>query len=79
MKDINRIQFQSHPYHLVDPSPWPLAVSMSMLVVTVSAVMYMHGFEYGGYLLNLGLILTVTGMSLWFRDVIVEGNLCFLQ
>ena len=74
MTQINRIQFQSHPYHLVDPSPWPLALSMSLLVLTVSAVMYMHGFNYGGYLLNLGLILTITGMSLWFRDVIVEST-----
>ena len=74
MNNINRIQFQSHPYHLVDPSPWPLALSMSLLVLTVSAVMYMHGFNYGGYLLNLGLILTVSGMSLWFRDVIVEST-----
>ena len=71
---LNHIQFQSHPYHLVDPSPWPLALSVSLLVLTVSAVMYMHGFHYGGYLLSLGLLLTVSGMALWFRDVIVESS-----
>ena len=40
----NRIKFQSHPYHLVDPSPWPLALSFTLLILTVSTVMYLHGF-----------------------------------
>src|ERR1700733_14831559 len=43
--------------------------------MAIGAVMYMHGFSYGGYLLNLGFILTVYGMILWFRDVISEGTL----
>ena len=34
----------------------------------------MHGYPNGGTIFSLGLILTVTGMVLWFRDVIVEGN-----
>lgn len=72
--NINRSRYQSHPYHLVDPSPWPISASFAMLVVTLSAVMYMHGFKYGGYLLNLGTILISTGMALWLRDVIVEGT-----
>lgn len=76
MMNINLIKnrYQTHPYHLVDPSPWPIATSFAMLVVTLSAVMYMHGFQYGGYLLNLGIILISTGMALWLRDVIIEGR-----
>ena len=74
MISIKRSQFQAHPYHLVDPSPWPIAMSFSLLVLTVSAVMYMQGFPYGGYLLNIGTILTVSGMALWFRDVIIEST-----
>ena len=74
MTQLNKGQFQLHPYHMVDPSPWPLSLSFSLLIMAISAVMYMHGFPYGGYLLNLGFILTSTGMALWFRDVIVEGT-----
>ena len=74
MNNVSRTQFQFHPYHLVDPSPWPIAMSFSLLVLTVSAVMYMQGFPYGGYLLNIGTILTVSGMALWFRDVIIEST-----
>jgi len=74
MNQINRNQFQSFPYHLVDPSPWPILVSFSLLSLTLGAVMYMQGFIYGGQLLSLGFTLTVFGMILWFRDIITEGT-----
>ena len=74
MNKINRNQFQSFPYHLVEPSPWPILVSFSLLNLTLGAVMYMQGFTYGGYLISLGFTLTVFGMILWFRDIITEGT-----
>jgi cytochrome c oxidase subunit 3 len=74
MNKINRNQFQSFPYHLVDPSPWPILVSFSLLSLTLGAVMYMQGFNHGGQLLSLGFTLTVFGMILWFRDIITEGT-----
>ena len=56
--NINLIKknYQSHPYHLVDPSPWPIATGFALLVLTLSAVMYMHGINYGCYLVKLGVI-----------------------
>jgi cytochrome c oxidase subunit 3 len=76
MNSINlRNKFQYFPFHLVDPSPWPILVSFSLLSMTTGAVMYMHGFANGGLLLNLGFVLTASGMALWFRDVITEGTL----
>lgn len=66
-------KFQAFPFHLVEPSPWPILTSSSLLIVTFSAVMYFQGFSNGGKLLALGLILTTFGMILWFRDVIIEG------
>ena len=69
-----RPQFQANPFHLVEPSPWPLITSFALLTTTVSAVMYFHGYNNGGYLVALGLISTVGAMSLWFRDVIAEGT-----
>jgi cytochrome c oxidase subunit 3 len=32
--------------------------------MAVGAVMYLHGYYYGGYLLSLGFIITVYGMIL---------------
>ena len=74
MKNITRTQYQAFPYHLVEPSPWPILTSFALLTLTTSAVMYFHGFANGGELLTLGFCLTAGGMILWFRDVIVEGT-----
>ena len=71
-RTINKFQF--FPFHLVDPSPWPILLSFSLLNLTIGAVAYMHGFSYGGYILTLGFILTTYGMILWFRDVIIEAT-----
>ena len=35
-------QSQKHDYHLVDPSPWPLATSFATLVTAVGSVYYFH-------------------------------------
>ncbi|KAF8223974.1 cytochrome c oxidase, subunit III [Tricholoma matsutake] len=71
---ININKFQHFPFHLVDPSPWPILLSFSLLNLTIGAVLYMHGYYYGGTILTLGFIFTVSGMTLWFRDVITEGT-----
>lgn len=72
MNNINK--FQHFPFHLVDQSPWPILLSFSLLNLTIGAVLYMHGFQNGGTVLLIGFILTVSGMTLWFRDIIVEGR-----
>lgn len=67
-------KFQYFPFHLVDPSPWPILLSFSLLNLTIGAVCYMHGYTYGGYVLFIGFILTTYGMILWFRDVVIEAS-----
>ena len=71
-KTLNK--FQHFPFHLVDPSPWPILTSFSLLNLTIGAVSYMQGFPYGGYILISGFILTLSGMVLWFRDIVIEGR-----
>jgi cytochrome c oxidase subunit 3 len=66
---------QRHPFHLVDPSPWPLVTATAAFVTTTGAVMYMHGYNGGGSMLSLGLIFLVSTMMIWWRDVIREGTL----
>ena len=59
---------------MVDTSPWPILTSFALLNLTVSAVMYFHGYENGGFLLSQGFVLTAYSMVMWFRDVILEGK-----
>jgi cytochrome c oxidase subunit 3 len=63
-----------HPYHLVDPSPWPLMGSLGALASTMGGVMYMHSFAGGGILLSLGLGTILYTMFVWWRDVVREST-----
>jgi cytochrome c oxidase subunit 3 len=74
MLNLNRSIFQSHPFHLVSPSPWPLYTSISLLTLTTSGVLSFHGFAYAENNLFLSLIALILSMSLWFRDIIAEGT-----
>jgi cytochrome c oxidase subunit 3 len=74
MSFSQRSLFQAHPYHLVSPSPWPLFTCISLLTLTTSGVLTMHGFSNAGYFLTLAFIAVVSSMSFWFRDVISEGT-----
>jgi len=65
---------QAHPYHLVEPSPWPLSVAFALLTTTLSGVMSFHGYSNGPLLLALGIIATVSSMALWLKDVSREGS-----
>src|SRR3954470_12624477 len=75
MLNLNRSNFQAHPFHLVSPSPWPLYTSISLLSLTTSAVLSFHGFAYAGNNLIMSLTSLVLSMSFWFRDIIAEGTL----
>lgn len=63
-----------HPYHLVDPSPWPIVASIGALGLTSGGVMYFHRYVYGELLATISLILILLVMVVWWRDVIREGT-----
>ncbi|MEQ1790472.1 MAG: cytochrome c oxidase subunit 3, partial [Rickettsiales bacterium] len=39
-----------HPYHLVNPSPWPALGSFALLLTMIGALMFMHNKTGGGIL-----------------------------
>ncbi|MAJ35775.1 MAG: cytochrome c oxidase subunit 3 [Candidatus Puniceispirillum sp. TMED52] len=65
---------QKHPYHLVEPSPWPALGSMAALTMAIGGVLFMHEHAYGGYLMMLGLALVLATMFYWWRDVVREAE-----
>lgn len=71
---MNLNSIQKHPYHLVDPSPWPLVTSVAVGTTAIGAAMYMHAFLYGDLILFLGLISVISCMFVWWRDVIREAT-----
>jgi cytochrome c oxidase subunit 3 len=63
-----------HSYHLVDPSPWPIVGAISAFVTTSGGVLYMHNYNYGGFVLPLGVFMILYTMFYWWRDVVREGT-----
>nr|YP_626467.1 cytochrome c oxidase subunit III [Branchiostoma japonicum]ABD48673.1 cytochrome c oxidase subunit III [Branchiostoma japonicum] len=64
--------YQVHPWHLVEPSPWPLVGGSAAFTLTVGLVMWFH--YNSTVLLVLGLMLVVVTMVQWWRDVIREAT-----
>jgi cytochrome c oxidase subunit 3 len=65
---------QKHPFHLVDPSPWPLFASIAVFVLTTGGVLYMHNYNGGHLVLIIGFCMVLYSMFLWWRDVIREAT-----
>lgn len=63
-----------HPFHLVDPSPWPLVAASGTLAATTGGVMWFHSYNNGGTICTMGILTIVYVMGTWWRDIIREGT-----
>lgn len=74
MKETTQSQpgARHHPYHLVDPSPWPFVGSLSAFVLAVGGVHYMKGGQ--PWIMVAGFALVLFTMFGWWRDVIREAE-----
>lgn len=64
---------KSHPYHIVEPSPWPISTSFSLLFVIFSSIALMKEVPYALLFLCITLSVLISCVCLWWRDVIKEG------
>nr|YP_009003502.1 cytochrome c oxidase subunit III [Chthonerpeton indistinctum]AGZ18922.1 cytochrome c oxidase subunit III [Chthonerpeton indistinctum] len=63
---------QSHAYHMVDPSPWPLTGAVAALMLTSGLAVWFH-FQ-STIILILGLTVLILTMIQWWRDIIREST-----
>lgn len=63
-----------HPFHLVEPSVWPLMTSLSVLVLGVGFVLLINAYPVGTTILLFGLGGFVACLAGWWRDVILESH-----
>jgi cytochrome c oxidase subunit 3 len=61
-----------HPYHLVDPSPWPLIASIAAFVLTFGIVQFMHG--HGVWWLAPGIVILLGTLFMWWTDIVKEAE-----
>ncbi|MFC3123850.1 cytochrome c oxidase subunit 3 [Pseudoroseomonas globiformis] len=61
-----------HPYHLVDPSPWPLVASLGAGLMLFGIILFAHHNVH--WVFGVGLLIVLATMFLWFRDVVRESR-----
>ncbi len=71
---------QNHPYHMVEPSPWPAWGAVSGLTLLGGLVLFMHevtifGVEWGPWVVALGVLLMAYTMFNWWREVVREATI----
>ena len=71
-KKIANVHKVTHPFHILDPSPWPVLGSLSALVTMIGVVLLMH--ENSFYVLAIGVMLLIGVLFGWWRDVVVEAK-----
>jgi len=60
------------PYHLVDPSPWPIIGAVGGGLTLTGIILAAH---YGSYLMLIaGAIIVLAVMFVWWRDIIKESR-----
>jgi cytochrome c oxidase subunit III len=64
---------QTHPFHLVNPSPWPIMTAFALLMLTSGGVMSMHEMAHGHWVLATGFLSVIFCAVNWWKDVIKEG------
>src|ERR1700679_3356647 len=61
-----------HPYHLPDPSPWPIIGALGGFMIVFGIVL---AAPFGSYVvLVIGALTVLTTMFFWWRDVIRESR-----
>nr|UJI65679.1 cytochrome c oxidase subunit 3 [Basilia ansifera] len=64
---------QNHPFHLVNPSPWPIFSSFSIMFIMLGMII-MFKYQYIPILLMLGIIQLIICLIQWWRDIIREST-----
>ncbi len=61
-----------HPYHMVEPSPWPAFGALGAGTLALGGVLFMH--DVTSVVMIIGALLVLLTMALWWRDVVREAT-----
>jgi cytochrome c oxidase subunit 3 len=74
LKNRNLKKQEQHPFHIVDPSPWPIITSLSLYSLALGFIMYFHYFKGGLFQLIFSFCLVILSLFRWFYDIVVEAT-----
>nr|YP_010602078.1 cytochrome c oxidase subunit III [Ocellarnaca nigra]WAM61707.1 cytochrome c oxidase subunit III [Ocellarnaca nigra] len=62
----------THPFHLVNASPWPITGAIGAFVTVSGLIMWFHQYKF--HLMAIGITITIMTMIQWWRDITREGT-----
>lgn len=74
MSNVGSGRFKTYttPFHLVDPSPWPILTAFSVFQLPISLLLYWDSNSAIYFVVTL--LIFVSILVLWMNDIIVEGT-----
>lgn len=69
-----RNRFQLFGSHEVNPSPWPILMSFALLSLGLTLGLLMHGYIINTLWLILAILVVISTIFLWTRDIIIEST-----
>ena len=73
-KNYYNSQNEQHPFHLVNPSPWPLFTAFSLLSLVLSFVLFFNYYKFGWIEFTVNFFILCFFMYCWFYDIILEST-----
>jgi len=81
LKNNFKVIAEQHPFHLVNPSPWPIFVSIFLLNIVFFLIGYLHddllyldGCTFFHYVYLISFIFFFICIYAWFNDIILEST-----
>jgi len=65
---------RSHLFHIIDPSPWPFFVAITLFNVLTGVILWVNKYIIGGNIFIISFIILVLFVQFWFTDIIREGS-----
>jgi len=63
---------KKHPWHMVEPSPWPIVGTLGAFVMAIGGIWFMQEGPIWGFLVGVAIVLYC--MFGWFRDMVGEAQ-----
>jgi cytochrome c oxidase subunit 3 len=63
---------KNHDYHMVEPSPWPIIMSVAIFVMALGGIFFMRGWT--PWVLVIGTIAVLYSMYGWWSQVVKEAE-----
>jgi cytochrome c oxidase subunit 3 len=78
LRNSKNIICEQHPFHIVDPSPWPFFISMFLLNNILWLINYMHDIVFNCLFLHfvkwISIIMFFLCIAFWFNDIVIEAT-----